>query len=303
MISSTGNIGFSADSGGLGIVDSSRPVRLFKVTGGSNPYTATAVYLDETGGTRDATGEAGPTAAMSILWEVNGYTEVPANKVVIAFPNTYGQGYFFSYPFWASQVPVDMCVVKSGGNVTDIRVTWQEDDGDTTCETIPECSGAGCDDLWWCTETGVTSAAGGTEPTGWISGPYQTQAEAIAACATSGASGGTLSCCSSLTLPAVLYASLSGGHGTVALYWDGTRWQGSKALSCGGKTIYIRYLTTCGVNYSCDGSSWGSATGGATLTCTPTWSHGVWSADMNNTGSPNCVNDGTCGTITFTITE
>jgi hypothetical protein len=98
VISGSGLIGASIGTGGVTIDDNSRGKRLFRITSGSNPYTAAEVVLDESDGSRDVTGVYDVTAAQKVLWEVNGNTSVPANTVVEATPNPSGLGFYFTGP-------------------------------------------------------------------------------------------------------------------------------------------------------------------------------------------------------------
>lgn len=83
------------DSIGATIPQFGRRDRLFKITGGTNPYSATEVWLKEsTGVTADNAGWPA-TVANKSLWEVNGVTTVAVNVVVIGFPNPFGGGFIF----------------------------------------------------------------------------------------------------------------------------------------------------------------------------------------------------------------
>ena len=124
----------------------------------------------------------------------------------------------------------------------------------------------------------------------------------IGACGCCAAQGGNAFCCSR-TLNDPLYASLSGGEGSMTMPWNGSNyWQGSKALTC-GETLHLRYSgATCLLEYSCNGSAWITAgRDGTPLVCGPPFSDGIWSCNMDNT-MVGCV-AGSCGTITATITE
>jgi hypothetical protein len=311
MIDGAGTIGVDMGVGGLSISDNSRAVRLFKITSGSNPYTATEVFLDDADGSRVATATFDVVVAGKQLHEVNGNAKVKAGRIVIGFPNPVGAGFFFDADGLAptSRLPIDFCVVKNGsGYVTDIKVTWVNADGTTECETVPECVGATCDDLWWCTTTGVVSLPTGTEPDPavYYSGPYTTYADALAACdADSGGpgepSGGTVTCCGPRQLNSTLYASLDGGFGTVTLTWDGsTYWAGSKALSC-GETLYLRFDESCQLTYSCNGTTFTATTVlGMTSDCGPPFVYdgGTAACDMD-AGGIGC-SAGSCGTVNVT---
>lgn len=304
-----GDLFMASDAGGGGAISVARKPTLFRIVSGSNPYEADEYYLDETDGSRSATGGNELTAAHKMLYEVNGNAKVKPGRVVIGFPNPAGAGFFFDADGLAptARIPIDFCVVKSGGNVTDIRVTWLNADGTTECETVPECSGGGCDDLWWCTTAGVVSLPAGTEPDAgdYYSGPYTSYADALAACDDDSGGpgepgGGDASCCADQTLNSRLFASLDGGHGTATLEWDGSRWAGSKALSC-GETLYLRYGTTCGLSFSCDGVTFVPTGGGfpPAIDCGPPFSDtSGYTCDMND-GGAGCAG-GLCGTVTVT---
>jgi hypothetical protein len=202
-----------------------------------------------------------------------------------------------------ARTPIDFCVVKSGGNVTDIKVTWLNADGTTECETVPECTGGTCDVLWWCTTDGVVDTAAGSEPADWYAGPFTSYDDAVAACdADSGGpgepGGGTASCCSR-QLNTRLIASLSGGNGSMTLTWDGTYWSGQKTLSC-GETLYLRYSTTCVVTFSCNGTNYQPATvPPGSVSCGPPFVDSqTWTCNMDDAGA-GCV-AGSCGSVDVT---
>lgn len=97
MIEGNGNIGVELGVGGLAISDNRRPVRLFKISSGSNPYAADEVWLNESSGATATTGLYAVTTGQKQLWEVNGNTGVPANTIVEGVPNPAGNGFWFSY--------------------------------------------------------------------------------------------------------------------------------------------------------------------------------------------------------------
>lgn len=136
------------------------------------------------------------------------------------------------------------------------------------------------------------------------SGPHATQAACEAVCigGGGGGSGGTAVCCGR-DLAATLYASLSGGEGSMTLTWDAgnSRWAGSKALSC-GETLYLRF-STCGVmTFSCNGTLFAPCARDFTpIACGPPYSDGVFTCNMDDAGA-GCV-AGSCGSITATVTE
>lgn len=308
MITGAGTIGVDLGVGGLAVADNSRAVRLFKITSGTNPYTATEVVLTETSGTRDVTGIYDVSSTRKELYEVNGNAAVKPGRIVIGHPNPAGLGFFFDADGLAptARIPIDFCVVKNGsGYVTDIKVTWLNDDGTTECETVPECVGATCDDLWWCTTEGVVSLPPGTEPdpSVYYSGPYPTYAAAAAACDSGGGGpgepgGGTVTCCGPQQVNSVITATLSGGYGSIRLTWDGsTYWAGSKALSC-GETLYLRFAEDCSMTYSCNGTTYAATVAiGMTSDCGPPFvlSGGTITCNMD-AGGVGC-SAGSCGSI------
>lgn len=97
MIDGIGGISYDASAGGVAIGDNTRRPRLFKITAGSNPYTASEVVLLETDGSKSNTGIYDVTAAQKVLWEVNGNTSVPVNTIVEATPNAAGLGFYFNW--------------------------------------------------------------------------------------------------------------------------------------------------------------------------------------------------------------
>lgn len=310
MISGAGTIGVTATRHGVSVADNSRTARLFKITSGANPYTASEVTLVEADGTRAVTGVYDVTSAQKVLYEINGNAAVKPGRIVIGHPNPAGVGFFFDADGLAptARIPVDFCVIKSGGNVTDIKVTWLNADGSTECETVPTCTGSTCDDLWWCTTTGVVSLPPGTEPdpADYYSGPYPTYAEALAACdSDSGGpgepAGGTASCCSR-ALNSVLTATLSGGNGSTTLTWDGsTYWSGSKTLTC-GMTTSFRFSTSCGLEFNCGGASWVPASAAiGSPACGPPFVSLVYTVSLPDI--PSGCTTGGCTTFTVTVSE
>lgn len=109
-----------------------------------------------------------------------------------------------------------------------------------------------------------------------------------------GGIGGDLICCPG-EYPYILTATLDGGHGTVALTWDGVYWSGSKALSC-GETLYLRYLTSCDLTYSCDGVLFNPAAPSiGFITCVPFLDSRNFVCDMDD---PNAgCGEGSCGVV------
>lgn len=185
MISGSGTIGVSLSHGGITVDDNSRIFRLFKIIGGSNPYTAVEVQLDEADGARLPTGVYDVDSDAKQLWEVNGNTAIKPNRVVIGQPNPAGVGFLFDVGGIAptTRTPLAVCVVRTEGVVTDIKITWQNPDGTLDCETVSECPEGGCASVWYCTEDGpVEVAVGDNPPEGWESGPYVTETEALEAC-------------------------------------------------------------------------------------------------------------------------
>lgn len=289
---SSEDIILGVDGGGLTASLVARPPRLFKIISGSNPYAATPIYLYEIDGTTPDEDTRNITAANKLLWEVNGHTKVPADTVVEATPNPFGTGWHFWYPTLPPyRRPVNFCVIKSGSNVTDIKVTWQEVDGSQTCETVSTCTGdggTGCNAMWWCIDGVATSVATGSAPPAGtiVLGPFHTEALAEEVCPDGGAPVDTL-CCAEV--PRTLYLTLSAG-GTVTMTYDGSQyWTGNKALT--GCTVYFRWdETDCGMEYSRDNATWYVASCAAgedgCFTCTPTFVSTNYTFDSSVIGSP-----------------
>lgn len=170
-------------------------------------------------------------------------------------------------------VVTDVCLDGSGGGyVRKARLLLPPTVGidDQWCEAVVTCgSGAGgnlCDDL----PPGSGSGSG------------------------SGSGGGRLSCCPAFAGD-TLTATLT-GEGSLTLTWDGTNYEGSKALSC-GETIHLRYTSACGLYYSCDGANWVPAiTGFGSRDCGPPVSDASgWTCDMDDP-SAGCAG-GSCGSV------
>ena len=196
----------------------------------------------------------------------------------------------------AADLPTDKCA----SNTFVLRVSC-------SCCPADGFTGSG----WYCVAANPDTCAGGpkvcvdytqTVPCSGVvticGGPYASQAACLSGCA-GVSSGGTVSCCGR-PLAATLYASLSGGEGTLTMTWDGTQWAGSKVLTC-GETLHLRYSTACQLAYSCNGSSYQAASGGSAPVCGPPFSHGVFTCDMDN-GLVGCV-AGSCGSISVTVSE
>lgn len=96
MVSGSGQIGMSLTGGGLSVDDYGRLPRLFKITGGSNPYAAQEVYLRESDGAREDYPGYVLSTDMALLWEINGDAAVAADAIVAAFPNAAGNGFWFT---------------------------------------------------------------------------------------------------------------------------------------------------------------------------------------------------------------
>ena len=116
MLSTTGNLNFSSGPSGLALDDNTRPQRLFKITGGTNPYSAQEVYVDEDDGSRDDVGTSAVTTGSEQLWELNGVATVPVDTVVVGVPNTYGVGWIFDaeYRRYITAKTTDYAVLSYG---------------------------------------------------------------------------------------------------------------------------------------------------------------------------------------------
>ena len=299
----SGTIGIDFGLGGIAVSDNRRIQRLFKVVSGVNPYAANEVYLNETDGTTAVTGLYQLIATQEQLWEVNGAKTVKPDTVVIGFPNPAGNGFYFSAPAGSlfGDIP-ELCVIKSGGNVTDIKI--RETDpvtGETTCETVAECVSSTCSTVWYCTDTGPEEVAvGDPPPSGWLSGPYETEAEAEVECPYT---GGDIDCTiCSRTLLAELTATLSGGESAITLNWNGSQWVGNGPLAC-GSTLYLKFeISSCtqSMYWSCNDLVYTLVSNGSEPTsCTP------YVSQSFTISSPAGVNGCglTCVTRTVTISE
>lgn len=243
MIEGSGTIGVSMSRGGIAIDDNSRIKRLFKITGGTNPYTAVEVQLDEAEGVRVPTGVYDVDSAAKQLWEVNGITSIKPNRVVIGQPNPAGVGFLFDIGGIAptTRTPLAFCVVKTGGVVTDIKITWQNPDGTLDCETVSECSGgegSDCNTVWYCVDGIATEVAvGDAPPTGdEVVGPFPDQVTAEQACP---AEPVIIEGCE-YEYPPTLTATWVTGNGTCGCFtgafelnYNGSAWSGV-FTGCGG---------------------------------------------------------------------
>ena len=111
---------------------------------------------------------------------------------------------------------------------------------------------------------------------------------ATSVCCPTGGDGGYSPDCAR-NISSVLYASLPFGDGTMTLTWDGaTYWVGSKLLAC-GKTLYLRFRIDPAFNpgapnileFSCNGTTYGSSAGRPTLDCIPSFIAGDDTFDLN----------------------
>jgi hypothetical protein len=283
VIDGTGSVGYDLGAGGLALNDNTRKPRLFKIVSGSNPYTANEVILQESDGTKVTTGVYDVTAAQKLLWEVNGNTAVPVNTVVEATPNPAGLGFYFTwqgdesaYGSGSGDGPTALTVV------TDICLSPGGDGGfvrkaiinpvtveviDEYCEPIPTCgsgeNGGLCDDI--------------PPPSGSGSGS---------------GSGGVPACCSAYTYSS-LTATLTGGHGTKTLTWDGVSWESAPfSLTCVSGTFVLKFSAGCELTWSDDGGEtfYGITPVGTTV-CGPPLSSTGW----------GFAPGGSCGTITVTV--
>lgn len=204
---SGGLIGFDVSSGGAAALDNTRAARLFKIVSGTNPYTASEVYLDESDGSRVPTGVYDVTAAMKLLHEVNGVDSVKADVVVEATPNQFGTGFTFTAPAgsgcglpFAFKVQVGTSVTRATVSGTSVvtgviqrfrDITISEDGcwelGEPYCVTATDdtCVDGEIPDSpqWWCLDGTCVEAYDGLEPAG-STGPYATKTACVTACAT-----------------------------------------------------------------------------------------------------------------------
>ncbi len=101
FLTTDGELSVEQTPGGAVLSDTRRqPSRTFRITGGTNPYSAQEIYTDDEAGTvadypegyvLDATLNAG------LLWELTGDGNVPIGARVIAYPNPVGPGFVFLY--------------------------------------------------------------------------------------------------------------------------------------------------------------------------------------------------------------
>lgn len=149
MIESSGLIGVEFGEGGLSILDNSRRPRLFRIDSGSNPYSATEVYLKEVDGTTGETGVYVVTAAQKRLYETNGNSSVKPDTIVEATPNQFGVGFYFTVsgnPIDEKRYPLNpLCAVRGpSGCIVGYSQIWVDPvTGEAECETTGDCTGDG----------------------------------------------------------------------------------------------------------------------------------------------------------------
>ena len=321
MIEGAGTVGVEFGPNGISVADNTRTPRLFKIVSGTNPYTAEEVQLVEADGSRALTGVYDVTAAMKLLHEVNGVTTVQPDTVVEATPNPAGTGFYFSVPAggacglpFAFKVQVGTSVAKSTVSGTSVvtevyaryRTVTVDENGCVsisapTCETAATAACSTSDTInYYCIDGGCWAYYDGLVPGAYDAGPFATPELCDADCPFPPAGEGEFGCCTGESA-ATLTATISGGHGTMTLTWDGSAyWTGSKALGC-GETLHLRYLASaCAPDYSCDGAAWlpcSASIGSAT--CAPFADPRTYTCDMNDTLG-GCV-AGSCGSLTVTV--
>lgn len=205
---------------------------------------------------------------------------------------------------------IGVYTVKSGSNVTDVYqrfedVTTDENGcvtrGEPYCVVAPSSCGTGAREVdYYCVDGVCWAYYDGLVPGIYDAGPFATPELCDADCPFPPAGEGEFGCCPGESA-ATLTATLSGGHGTMTLTWDGSAyWQGSKALSC-GETLHLRYVAaSCVLEYSCNGSAWvicPASIGSAS--CAPFTDPRTYTCDMDDTLG-GCV-AGSCGSITATV--
>jgi hypothetical protein len=302
---------------GFALSDNSRPLRLFKIVSGTNPYTATPVHLKESDGSRPNDGTSNITAAQKVLHEVNAVSTVKADTIVEATPNEYGTGWYFTAPSGSGcglpfvfKVQVGTTVAKSAGHVIDVYARYRTVTVDAngcvsisapTCETAATESCSTVEDTnYYCISGVCWKYYDGIVPGSYDAGPFSTPELCDADCPFPPAGEGVLDCCPTES-HGTLTATISGGHGTMTLTWDGSQyWQGSKALSC-GEMLHFRYDKDCGApDYSCDGSTWLPCPASiGTPTCTPFADPRTFDTDMNDVNA-GCA-AGSCGALSVTV--
>lgn len=204
---------------------------------------------------------------------------------------------------------IGVYVVKSGGNVTDVYQRFEDittdangcvTRGDPYCVIAPETCDTTRDPDYYCISGVCWAYYDGLVPGSYDAGPFSTPELCDADCPFPPAGEGEFGCCPGESA-ATLTATISGGHGTMTMTWDGSAyWTGSKALSC-GETLWLQYTKTCGgMNYSCDGVAWlPCPTSIGTPTCTPFADPRTYTCDMDDTLG-GCV-AGSCGSLTVTV--
>lgn len=108
--------------------------------------------------------------------------------------------------------------------------------------------------------------------------------------------GGSPECCPGSY--STFIAVLAGGYPNIPLYWNGTSWTGGATLSC-GETLYLRYLTNCTMDYSCNGFDWRPTPAGLgpAPACAPFSDVRGYLCDMDDAAG-GCA-PGLCGTISI----
>lgn len=304
--------------------------RLFRITGGSNPYSAEEIAVDfDTGVSEDADGYSLAAVTLS-LWEENGFIYVPVGAKVRAFPNLHGSGTFlFRYFNCVSPivypVQIDTYFTTTGSPITAITITKKYRDVTVNvngCTTLgaPYCvaSSGTCSagepastPTYWC-YLGACYAvySGATAPTG-AAGPYTSAALCAASPCTYPATVVVPSGCS-CAYPLTIHGTWTGAAppacacfaGTFALVWNGTSsWVGT--FVCGPNTI------TVSLGITCAGANATFAAIAASAGCTPlasapqTVACGVYPAAYTMTlnaggGANNCCG-GSAGSVSLTF--
>lgn len=189
--------------------------------------------------------------------------------------------------------------VKSGANVTDVYQRFQDVTTDANgcvtrgtpyCVIAPSDCGTTRNPAYYCINDVCWEYYDGLVPSVYDAGPFESASACSAGCP---AASGIPSCCPSMSSP-MGFATLSGGHGTKAMPWNGTSWRSASfTLPCVSGDFLLNFSQGCELTWSNDGGeTWYGFIPAGTTSCGPPLSSTGWGF------SPG----GSCGTITVSVT-
>ena len=148
---SGGDITFFGDAGGGALGDGRRRDRWFKITGGTNPYSAVEIFVDETDGTNTETNQyVIYPASIKQLWDIAGSASVVVDSLVRAFANPHGSGWVF-----------DSRSSGAGSQILLVPIQRIEIAPPATgCDSLDDCTSQCWGPYYWCRVVTPASTCG-----------------------------------------------------------------------------------------------------------------------------------------------